>query len=385
MILPHRRGAGRRDRERGAGLVLIIGIVAALAVSAATLAALTVNVQHNSSDTKQHVKSFTVCEAGLDSGMAMLSTSWPKTAATIPTFDADAFRSRFPVSEFPDPASGQFIVVDWYDDQDPVDTSIRYDANDNGIMWMVAQAGVGGRATRVVSQVERTYMDMALPRGIPLWAGGNLTSNGQGNNPKIVIDVPPPAGTTTTVHVGGWIETSSVAQSGIAQVTGDSITPLDQIFPQSLVDALKSTAQANGRYFTSVSAATASPADPIWAPTGGLSGLCVIEPTSAGEVKVTGNTTVNSVEEPGILMILGGSSLRWGGTAQFYGVIYNEGPMNTSGGTGDIHGMVIAAGNEDLKGTPRIRYNDDCLANLSERFPSLAKRVQNTWREVQPQ
>ena len=51
---------------------------------------------------------------------------------------------------------------------------------------------------------------------------------------------------------------------------------------------------------------------------------------------------------PGIFLILGGSTLEWGGTGQFYGVIYSEGPMNTSHGTGDIHGMVIANTNEDM-------------------------------------
>jgi hypothetical protein len=373
-----------RERERGAGVVVIIGVVAALAVLAATLVALTANVQGNTSDTRQHVKSFTVTEAGLDAGMAMLSRAWPKTSTSIPTFDAAAFRARFSLSEFPDPRTGQFIMVDWYDDQDPVDTTIRYDANDNGVMWMVAQAGVGGRATRVVMEVERTYMKMALPRGIPLWAGGDLDSNGQGNNPKIRVEVPPPAGTTTTVHVGGTIEESSVTQSGIAQLTGNAISPLEDVFPQALVDALVATAQSNGRYFTSLAEAEASPVDGIWSPAGGLSGLTVIAPPAITDVKVQGNTTLNSEDEPGILMILGGSTLSWGGTAQFYGVIYSEGPMNTSHGTGDIHGMVITNTDEDMKGTPHILYNDNCIANLDQRFPSLAKRVKNTWREVQP-
>ena len=44
--------------------------------------------------------------------------------------------------------------------------------------------------------------------------------------------------------------------------------------------------------------------------------------------------------------------------------------MNTSHGTGDIHGMVIANTDEDIKGTPNILYNDKCIANLDERFPS---------------
>jgi hypothetical protein len=324
--------------------------------------------------------------------MAMMSSYWPVTSTSIPTFNSTAFRNRFSTADFPDPTTGQFIVVNWYDNQEPIDTSIRYDKGGpgqpdtpDGIMWMVAQAGVGGRKTRVVTQVERSYMKMALPRGIPLWAGGDLMSNGQGNNPKIRIEVPPPVGTTTTVHVGGTIETSSVTQSGIAQLTGNAITPLEQIFPQALVDSLTATAQANGRYFTSLAAAEASPADAIWAPAGGCSGLCVIKPTAVTELKIQGNTTLNSEAEPGILLILGGSSLSWGGTAQYFGVIYSEGPMNTSHGTGDIHGMVITNTDEDMKGTPHILYNDNCIANLDQRFPSLAKRVRNTWREVQPQ
>lgn len=385
MALMDVRLATGRERESGAGLVLIIGVIAALAISAATLVALTFNVQSNTADTRQHVKSFTVCEAGLDAGMAMLSSSWPKTSTSIPTFNTTAFRSRFSVNDFANPSTGQFIIVDWYDDQDPVDTSIRYDANDNGVLWMVAQAKVGNRATRVVTEVQRNYMKMALPRGIPLWAGGDLESNGQGNNPKIRVEVPPPAGTTTTVHVGGTIDTSSVTQSGIAQLTGAAITPLEQIFPQTLVDALVSTAQANGRYFTSLAAAEASPSDAVWSPTGGCSGLTVIEPPAITDVMIQGNTTLNSEAEPGILMILGGSTLSWGGTAQYYGVIYSEGPMNTSHGTGDIHGMVITNTDEDMKGTPHILYNDNCIANLDQRFPSQARRVKNTWREVQPQ
>ena len=88
---------------------------------------------------------------------------------------------------------------------------------------------------------------------------------------------------------------------------------------------------------------------------------------------------------PGIFLILGGSTLEWGGTGQFYGVIYSEGPMNTSHGTADIHGMVITNDTEDMRGTPNILYNDDCIANLDQRFPSLVRRIQNTWREVQPQ
>ncbi len=387
-----RKQANRSDaaarRQCGMGLVMIIGVVAALAISAATVVAFAGNVQHNSSDTRMHTKSFAVCEAGLDAGMALLSRSWPVSAAAVPTFDTAAFRAQFPTSEFPNPASGPFIVVGWYDDLTPANTTVRHDSNDNGKLWMVSQANVGARSTRVLSLVERTWFTMQLPRGIPLWAGGNVSS--AGTQPKILVDVPPPQGTVTTIHVGGTISLSgggnnaSLTQPGIAQQTGASISPLAEVFPQSLVDALKATAQANGRYFTSKAAAESSPANPVWSPQGGLSGLCVIEPATPTTLILGGNTVLNSVAQPGILVVLGGSTLDWRGTAAYYGVIYCAGPADFSRGTADIHGMVIVNSNYELAGTPRLRYNDDCIARLDQRFPSVARRVPNTWREVQP-
>ena len=383
--LTRRSPSATRARESGAGLVLIIGVVAALAIAAASLVALMANVQANTADTRQHVKSFTVTEAGLDAGMALLSQQWPISSTSSTTFDSAAFRDRFTQAEFPDPATGQFITVEWYDNLDSVNTATTWDSNGDGIMWMVAQAGVGKRATRVISEVERTWFTMSLPRGIPLWAGGNLLSNGGGNNPKIEVEVPPPSDITTTVQVGGYIEETDVSAMGIVQKTGGDIDPLDEVFPQALVDALVSTAKANGRYFTSLASAQASPSDAIWSPTGGLSGLTIIDPPAPVTLKVTGNTVLNSQDMPGIFLILGGSTLEWGGTGQFYGVIYSEGPMNTSHGTADIHGMVVTNDTEDMRGTPNILYNDDCIANLDQRFPSLVRRIQNTWREVQPQ
>ena len=186
MSRTHLRCTAGRERERGAGLVLIIGVVAALAISAATLVALTANVQHNTADTRQHVKSFDICEAGLDAGMAMLSSSWPTTSTSIPTFNASAFRSRFSLSEFPDPATGQFIALDVVRQPRPdrYSTHATTDENDDGIMWLVAQAKVGNRATRVVSEVERSYMEMALAARHRAVGGGQPDEQRRGQQPE---------------------------------------------------------------------------------------------------------------------------------------------------------------------------------------------------------
>ena len=382
----------RECRQRGAGLILIIGVVAALAISAAALVGLVVNVQHGTADTRTHVKSFTVAEGGLDAGMALLTSKWPKSSGSTATFDATTFRGQFRPSEFPSPPSGPFINVTWYDNQATIDKRITWDqggptsnTTPDGRLWLVSQANVGSRATRLVSLVEIKWLEMSLPRGMPLWAGGDLLSNGLGNNPKIQIEVPPPAGTQTTVQVAGTIWEPGVTVGGISQLTGSNVSPLEDVFPQALVDSLRLTAEANGRYFTSLSMAEASPVDAIWSPTGGLSGLTVIDPPPGSDVKITGNVVLNSEAVPGILLLLGGSELQWGGTERFYGVIYSKGGMDTSAGTADIHGMVITAGTEGMKGTPNILYNDKCIVNLDLSFPSLVRRVQNTWREVPPQ
>ena len=373
-------------RQRGAGLVVIISVVAALAVSAAAIVTFTGNVQHNTSQTRLKTKSFAVCEAGLESGMAFLTGSWPVSVDSTATFDTAAFRERFATDQFPDPDSGEFIAVDWYDDLSPEDPDVHWDSNDNGIMWLVSQAGLGSQSTRVLTLVERTWFTLALPRGIPLWAGGDLESLGV--QPKIVVEVGPPEGTTTTIHVGGDISVNgvgTVTQPGIAQVTGGDISPLDEVFPQALVEELTRTAQRNGRYFTSYDEAENSPVDPVWSPWGGLSGLCVIEPPTPTTIVAAGGDTLNTEDQPGILMVLGGSTLDWRGTAQFYGVIYVEGTCDFSRGTADIHGMCVVNTDYGLRGTPDIRYNDNCIANLDNRFPSATRRVPNTWREVQPQ
>ena len=68
----------------------------------------------------------------------------------------------------------------------------------------------------------------------------------------------------------------------------------------------------------------------------------MIEPPDTDSTEGNGNAIVNSEAEPGILLILGGSTLsEWGGNAEYYGVMYCEGPMSTSHGTADIHGMVV--------------------------------------------
>ena len=94
---------------------------------------------------------------------------------------------------------------------------------------------------------------------------------------------------------------------------------------------------------------------------------------------------LNTEALPGILLVLGGSTLSWGGTAQFYGVIYCEGPMNTSHGTGDIHGMVVTNDRRGHEGHAQHPLQRRLHREPRPALPLDGPPRQNTWREVQPQ
>jgi hypothetical protein len=344
--------------------------------------------------------------------MANLSGNWPTTAAagsaiswTAPTplpnaLNETTFRALFAANEFPDPKAGMgpFSVVT-YEDNPPSGTPANYDASGpvgvpDDRMYVIAQSGVGSSATRIKVLVQLKFFEMGLPRGIALFSGGNLLSNGGGNNPKIVIDPssPPPAGTQASIRIVGnplgnpnTIDDPTVAdQSKYAELTGAAAGTASQIFPPTLIAGLKQMAQQHGRYFSgpnAVSDAENSPAVPGWSD-GGCTGLTVIEPSTL--TTLTLKDDYNSVAKPGVLLLLGGSNLDFGGGGNYYGVMYTDGTVDKGHGNFVIHGMLVAASTVDMRGTVNISYNDACIVNLNLRFSSNVRIVPNTWRELQP-
>jgi len=380
--------------QRGSGIVMLLGIVATLAVLATSLVWIVGNMQHNSAQDRTRAKSFGVTEAALDTGMAALSAQWPAALGTGPDLGSTAeatFRAEFSSSEYPSPAAGtSFVTWQYYDNQDPIDPNITWDKGspeqpdvpDNRV-WLVVQSNVGAKSSRIQALVERAYLDTGLPRGVALFAGGNLLSNGGGNNPKIVIEVPPPSGIQTTVRVGGFIDDLSVSATNIVDLEGEAAGTVDEVFPESLREQLKAVAQANGRYFTSVDEAQNSPIDPNWSPQGGLSGLCVVEPSPTSTVTLRAGVW-NSETEPGFLLVLGGGNIDFAGAGEYWGAMYTDGTVDKGHGAFIVHGMVVAAALVDMRGTVNIHYNDNVIARLANRWSLKVHLVPNTWRELQP-
>lgn len=380
--------------ERGSGIVLLVSIVATMAILAASLVWITGNMQQNSADDRTRVKAFGVTEAALDSGMAALSAQWPAASGIGPNLGTAAkatFRSEFSASEYPSPSGSgtQFVTWQYYDNQDPIDPNITWDKGspeypdlpDNRV-WLVAQATVGKKSARIQTLVERSFLETGLPRGVALYAGGNLLSNGGGNNPKIIIEVSPPANIQTTVRVGGYIDDLSVSASNIVDIEGSAAGSVDSVFPRSLREGLKAIALTNGRYFTSVAAATSSPVDADWSPQGGLSGLTVVQTTQTVSLRAG---VLNSEAAPGFLLVLGGGNIDFGGSGHYWGSMFTDGTVDKGHGDYTVHGMLVAASTVDMRGTVNVHYNDTVIAKLQSRWSLNVRLVPNTWRELQPE
>jgi hypothetical protein len=385
----------RGSSQAGAGLVMVIGVIAALAIMGTTLVAVTGNVQSNTAAERTRSKAFDVAEGALDYYMSQLARAWPKGTTTAPTFDATAFRALSvyaTAAEYPNPASGlgPFASVAIYDDDQTVGgtpnvgynpaTSPHSDANNNKMVWLVARGATGAQASSIQAKVNRNPVNTSFPTGIVVYAGGNLTSNGGGNNPKIVIEK---ADTGVNGMVKGSIDTTTVFQTGIGVVQGNVVPTFDSLYGQVISNVVELSQTLDpSRYFDTTQGATI-PSD--------ISGICVIRVPDGSTVSIGNNGTINSLTSPGILIILGpeggsGNAIEvdMGGNCDFWGVLLTEGRFKSSHGTPIIHGMVACASNLDMKGTPDIAYNSDVIANLAAPWTLTVNLVPNTWREIRP-
>jgi Tfp pilus assembly protein PilX len=150
----------RLKNERGAALILLLGIMGALAVLAATAVIVTVNTQHATAADRTQVSSLDYAEAGLDGAiLAVRTQSWPSQNGAFAAADLKAaYEATYP--------DGPALSVQVYDNQNPVDKSVTWDKGSpsspttpDGELWVEASVTVTGRTSRVrelVGQVNTT-------------------------------------------------------------------------------------------------------------------------------------------------------------------------------------------------------------------------------------
>lgn len=378
--------------QRGSSLILILGVITALAILFASLVALTSNVLSNSVKERTKSKAFNVAEAGLDAGLYTLGSNWPGATTTFtPSVDTAAFRSEFSTTEFPDPSSGSFIDVKFYDNSDtngdgvidwndaPRDMSGPDGAPDK-LIFVDSQARVGDKTVRVRALTERLTAKLDLPRGVVIYAGGDLLMHGGGT--PVGAEVLPPETTTVTAYIGGELTSHGSADfSTQVTPTQTGVPSLTDLFNPEVLALIKDLAQDSGRYYTTAAAAEAALA------TGPLVYL-----ETPGDVTITANGVYNgdnvafpvgAPKPPGILIVDGGA-VTFHGTPTFYGLVYCTGAF-VDIGNAEIHGMVISAsGVTELGGSDQVVYNDNCIMNLDEVVTISAKVKKDSWRQLAP-
>ena len=389
----------RTSNERGSTLIMLIGVIAALAIMAASLVALVMNVSANTGHQRTQVKAFDIAEAGLDNGLYVLGKSWPNlSTSTAPAIDETQFLSQFAADEFPQPTNGQKLVdVHFYDNAPysfPYSAYDRphFDANVDKMMWIDATATVGNRSVRVRALAQQQNAKLNLPF-VVIYAGGGIWMHGGGTPVGVVPGGLPPDSSTVTAYYGEkdgvpYLEGSGSADFSaqviprptVRDAKGKVVPSADDLISPDMLALLKQTAINTGRYFTDVNAAENAL---------GTGPLVYLKTT--GDVKITANGTFNgngynapsasNPKPPGILIVDGGG-VTFDGTPTFYGLVYC-----TSGfvdvGHAHIIGMVISAsGVSELGGSDQVLYDEHVRSSLDNVITLSARVVPGTWRQL---
>lgn len=395
----------RTRGQDGAALIMVIGVIAALAILAAALTALTVNVKHNTMRDRQQTRSFSAAEAALDDGLATLGRSWPEASTDAPSFDEAGFSSRYVAAgsgDYPD-----FAAQVWYfDDQDRDGDAVvnaddyQYDANGNDRMYVEAQARVGAKTTRVRALVQRETISFEIPRGVAFYTEGDLRTHGGSEVIGIDPGGEPPAGYEVKGYIGAnykndgssgyspdvnvYVGTPNTEGNSVPNVQYEQDVPsVDQMLNPRILDYLRVMADPTNLYTD-----PSDVSDHYIAPTAGvpdpddLTGLVYIDSPSLAKYQVHG--VFNSEEHPGVLVVRQGS-LELTGGGEYYGIIFVDGGTTDLGNV-IVHGAVFCSGgaSSELGGSQTIRYNDKVWMRLNEQITLAAKIVPNSWREVPP-
>jgi Tfp pilus assembly protein PilX len=345
--------------ERGSTLVLLIGVVAVLAVLAATAVMVTANTQKATAGNRTQVQAFNVAEAGLDSALAGVGSEWPATAGSTFTDDAllGAFEVAFPESDYPDPATRPTVTVVAYDDLDPINTSIQWDSNGNGKMWVQSRGELGPKVATVRAQIERKVTATnALFPGVAVYSGGNI---GPGSGSWMVTGPVDPAtgDPLSAVYAVGsmtrpWNTTLSTVDlvlggsdtwRNVTTPHGDDVPSLDEVFPPSLVQSI--TAQAQN---------AANPSATVLNPIPNWTGPSVTY-NAVGDLRVNGNLTLGggpSTFNFKSLYVTGNVTFE-GNTTVSCTALYVGGKLTIGGGSTSISmGPTYVAGVNPSTGIP---------------------------------
>jgi hypothetical protein len=363
----------RRDTERGATLILVIGVVAALAILSSAMVALAVNVQHNTSTDRQQTTAFHVAEAGVDAIQSAMWTTWPRDAASL-----NAMRGQVPAS-----LAGGTITWQVYDDDGgkPLGIVRSRQVDDPalgtpGVMWIEATGTYGRRSAKVMVAVQQVEFPMNVRGNVAIFGAGNMTLNGSGSQPVVAYEGGA-SGASAYVRGNYTSNGNTVLAPGVVLNPDNDVT-IPDILPDETLLALMRNASAAGKVYATQAAVPAA----AWST---QPRIVVIETGDVNlkDIPNTDGSTVWTEDNPGVLIALdpNGRVYISGQTKTFYGILYAMGSVDISGNA-EWHGMILANGTVTLSGTRSIVYNPTVIANLTRPMILAVQQVPNTWREL---
>jgi hypothetical protein len=180
----------RHAGDRGAALILLIGITAVLAILAAAGVMVLANQQRATASDRKHKTSMDYAEAGLDFAVnAVKSKAFSQSASFVPTATVAA---DFAAAD----ASAPPLKVRVYDNAptvDPVVSGVTYptpafDQNGDDIVWVEVQVTFLRRSTRLREQVVQRLVPISQA---VLFSDKHITANGTSDFYAVSLDGTP--------------------------------------------------------------------------------------------------------------------------------------------------------------------------------------------------
>jgi Tfp pilus assembly protein PilX len=222
--------------QRGAALILLLGITAALAILSTTLVFVLVNQGRATANERSRTQSLYAAEAALDSGVQMAKVASPMPTASPATpwlSEADlgaAFNNQFPTG----------AVVDYrvYDNQAAIDKSITWDKGSptaattpDQMMWVEATVTYHKKTTRARVLIRQSIEPFAkaLPKAVT-YSDTGINLKDQSDIYRVKADgTPDTSGTPypTSISAGGtWTSSMSSSWAEVGRFTSNGSADL---------------------------------------------------------------------------------------------------------------------------------------------------------------
>ncbi len=262
--------------ERGSAIVVSMLVMLLFMGLTFTTMQLVDSQQGESRRERERESSFALAEGALNSQIFLLSKQWPGNASLAYTQACTNATSADPLCPDSSTLQKSFTGADYnaglewttevYDNVtdplDPTKTSqfyddplvrqqLRYDANEDGVVWVRAQSNVRNRRRTLVALIRAERLDTLFPRNVVV--ANRITVHPNGNQTYIgtagsyaILRCNGPGGTQLPVaQCKNWSRPQQVGPNGEVRIIP---TQKPALSPET-VERFRETAKANGTYF----------------------------------------------------------------------------------------------------------------------------------------